>query len=99
MFYLYLLDTLVWPAPMAHSYRLGLVTCRYQVCNPGRAGYFLSWFSIYSAPNCSKVWSVQCSVYHKEPLSLIHSLWRRSKCVYIAKKVNQIDITLAYLSL
>ena len=28
--------------------------------NPGRAGYLSSWLCIYSAPNCSKAWSVQC---------------------------------------
>ena len=32
--------------------------------NPGRAGYLSSWLCIYSAPNCSNVWSVQCSLWY-----------------------------------
>ena len=45
-----------WPAPMAHSYRLELVTWYIH-----RSDIILSsWLCIYSAPNCSKAWSVQC---------------------------------------
>ena len=61
------------PAPIAHSYR------QHGACNlevpglyPGRAGYLSSWLCIYSAPNCSKAWSVYsaayATVYYKEPL-------------------------------
>ena len=32
--------------------------------NPGRAEYLSSWLCIYSAPNCSKVWSVQCCLWY-----------------------------------
>ena len=28
--------------------------------NPGQDGYLSSWLCIYSAPDCSKAWSVQC---------------------------------------
>ena len=28
--------------------------------NPGRVGYLSSWLCIYSAPNCSMNWSIQC---------------------------------------
>ena len=66
----------MWPAPMAHSYRMGLVT------NPGRDGYFVASelkdpdslaprrrfvivvVHIYSAPNFSKAWSVQCCLWY-----------------------------------
>ena len=32
--------------------------------NPGRDGYLSSWLCIYSAPNCSKAWSVQCCLWY-----------------------------------
>ena len=58
---------------MAHSYRLhGACNLEVPGSNPGRAGYLSSWFCIYSAPNCSKAWSVYsaayATVYYKEPL-------------------------------
>ena len=28
--------------------------------NPGRNGYLSLWLCIYSAPNCSNEWSIQC---------------------------------------
>ena len=58
---------------MAHSYRLhGACNLEVPGSNPGRAGYLSSWFCLYSAPNCSKAWSVYsaayATVYYKEPL-------------------------------
>ena len=56
---------------MAHSYRLhGACNLEVPGSNPGRAEYLSSWFCIYSAPNCSKAWSVYSAayVYYKEPL-------------------------------
>ena len=49
---------------MAHSYRLhGACNLEVPGSNPGRAGYLSSWFCIYSAPNCSKAWSVYSAAY------------------------------------
>ena len=40
-------------------------TCNLEVqgSKPGRAGYFLSWLCIYSAPNCSKAYGVYSAAY------------------------------------
>ena len=32
--------------------------------SPGRSEYLSSWLCIYSAPNCSKAWSVKCCLWH-----------------------------------
>ena len=32
--------------------------------NPDRAGYLSSWFCVYSAPNCSQAWRVQCCLWY-----------------------------------
>ena len=58
---------------MAHSYRLhGACNLEIPGSNPGRAEYLSSLFCIYSAPNCSKAWSVYSAAYvavhYKEPL-------------------------------
>ena len=47
--------------PMAHSCRLRLVTWAYQAQIP--AGYLSPCLCIYSTPNCSKAWSVQCGLW------------------------------------
>ena len=49
------------PALMAHSYRLGLVTRRYQVRIRGSR---LSFCHRGCAPNCSKAWGVQCCLWY-----------------------------------
>ena len=48
-----------WPALMAHLYRLGLVTWRYQVRIAVRPNIYRRGCA-YSAPNCSKFGKVQC---------------------------------------
>ena len=49
---------------MAHSYQLhGACNLEVPGSNPVRAGYLSSWLCIYSAPNCSKAWSVYSAAY------------------------------------